>query len=418
MAAILFYYFLSCIIQCVHVFAFKTISNHNEKVQWKYLSLILITSLLTTLTSTLDMNVLNSILSILYIFTLYYLIFRKSLKQTIYYGFVIWITGMMIDIVIMLRNTFLPINISNNIMRIVDTSVMAILMLLISNLSFLKSFLNKMYNKIQKLNFSYFKLVFLIILIIILTHILLKNIINNSLDNEIALLSVFIIIIIYLYINNEYTIFSISKTNKHLIKDNEFYMGIIRDYRILKHNIIHQLTGIKSVANQESEKLIDDLIKEYNKKFQKTSYINKMPLGINGIAYERIYNFNNPKIKLGIDNKIETNIFENLTPRSYNLLCEALGVLIDNALEAASRSKEKIIMIDMTENAFFYNIKIINTFSNELDLDNLGNIAYTTKENGHGIGLFSLLGKKKLKIKTSIINNLFQNEIRVEKKKK
>lgn len=418
MESILFYYFLSCIIQIVHIIAFKIISNHKEKIYWKYTPLVLITSFFTTLVNYINMNLVNSILSIIYIFTLYYLIFRKSLKQTIYYGFVIWITGMILDILLMFKNTLWLTNLSNTIIRTIDTFIMAILIFSIVNLKVLKKSLNKLYEKIQKLNFSYFKLIFIVIIIILLTHILLKNTIQHSLDNEFALFAIVVIALIYLYINNEYTIFSIRQTNKHLIKDNEFYLGIINEYRILKHNIIHQLNGVKSVSNKEATELIDDLIKKYNKKFQTTSNINKMPLGINGVTYEKIYNFNNPKIKLGIENKIETNIFDNLTPRSYNLLCEALGILLDNALEATSKSKEKIVMIDMDETEFVYSVKIINTFSTDLDIEKLGTINYSTKDTGNGIGLFSLFGRKKLKIKTSIINNLFQNEILIEKKQK
>ena len=131
---------------------------------------------------------------------------------------------------------------------------------------------------------------------------------------------------------------------------------------------------------------------------------------------KKIYGFENNELSIGIDNNINSNVYDELTPKSYNLLCEALGILLDNALEATEKTKEKILMIDMKETEESYHIKIINTFQTVLDIDALGTLKYTTKKTGHGIGLFSLIGRKKLKIKTSIINDLFFNEIIIEKK--
>jgi len=61
---------------------------------------------------------------------------------------------------------------------------------------------------------------------------------------------------------------------------------------------------------------------------------------------------------------------------------------------------------------------IINTFAGSLDLERIGSIEYTTKEEGHGLGLFSLFGRKNLSVTTTIKNNLFINNIEIKKRLK
>ena len=60
-------------------------------------------------------------------------------------------------------------------------------------------------------------------------------------------------------------------------------------------------------------------------------------------------------------------------------------------------------------------VTLINSFSGSLDLEVLGKINYTSKKKGHGYGLFTLFEKKKINIKNSIKNNLFQVEFKIPK---
>ena len=76
--------------------------------------------------------------------------------------------------------------------------------------------------------------------------------------------------------------------NRNLLKNNEFYVILINDYRMLKHNLINQLLGIKSLANKKSKLLIDDLIEEYNANFVNTQDIKDAPHGLNGLIDDTI----------------------------------------------------------------------------------------------------------------------------------
>ena len=143
-----------------------------------------------------------------------------------------------------------------------------------------------------------------------------------------------------------------------------------------------------------------------------------MPLGINGLVLDKLYKYNEDNIEISITNKIKSRILKSVGPRSYNLFCEALGVTLDNALESAKESKNKFVYIEFRENKEVIQMKIMNTFHGNIDLDKLGTVNYTSKSNGHGLGLYSLFGRKNLTITTSIKNNLFVNVIEVKKLKR
>lgn len=414
-------FFSTCIAELVCVYCFKIISNQKEKKHWFYLFLIPFFSFIITLEFHYGLETINTISSLLSYFILYFFIFRKNSKEIFFYGMAIYIIALMIDIFTMFR-TSITSKIFSNLdiiyIRAIDTLTMLIILMLILRLKKLNNFLKSLYNKIKNIKFPYLRILLLLNTIFTLGFTILyimlgKNI--NEFQVYLYLLTISVIILVIVYINKEYNNYTLKETNEYLIKTNEFYINIVNDYRILKHNIIHQLNSVKTVSNKKAISLIDDLIKQYNENETDVHNIKKMPVGISGIVYEKIYSFNNKEIKLGIENSIESNIFDNLTPRSYNLLCEALGILMDNALQATVKTKEKILMIEMKESELNYQIKIINTFQDLLDLEKLGTIKYTTKNSGYGIGLFSLIGRRKLKLKTSIINDLFLNEIIIEK---
>ena len=122
-------------------------------------------------------------------------------------------------------------------------------------------------------------------------------------------------------------------------------------------------------------------------------------------------------MKVQIDNNVKGKLLDILGPKNYNLLCEALGITLDNALESASQTKGKIVFLEFSEEEKTVNIKIMNTFKGSIDTEKLGTIEYTSnKLNGHGLGLYSLFNKNTIYITTSIKNNLFRSEIKVNKK--
>ena len=115
---------------------------------------------------------------------------------------------------------------------------------------------------------------------------------------------------------------------------------------------------------------------------------------------------------------IEKELCDILSAKKYNHLCTAIGILFDNALQAVKENKEKAIeisFIEDNENVYFI---LKNSFSNFIDLEELGKNNFTTKFNGHGIGVNYISKLKTLNIKNEIINNMYVSKLIIKKSKK
>jgi len=99
--------------------------------------------------------------------------------------------------------------------------------------------------------------------------------------------------------------------------------------------------------------------------------------------------------ELGININLE--IFINLDDLKINIydFCRIFGILLDNAIEAASECNNKLININIHDmkTQKYQILSIENTYKNKnIDLSNLGKKGYTTKSdtNSHGIGLWQV----------------------------
>ncbi len=418
----IFYSFIVFLSQIVIFYIFNQFSKEPIKMKKILIPIIIIGSLVETFLTTYLSPVYNCIICISYFLIILKIFTTIKFKDIIFYSINIWLLLIFLDIFTMLIYNALQLIfpvLSNYVFvaRPVGTIIMNVAAIIITKQKIIHKFINNTYNYFQKIDSSIVYILLLFTLYYMLGALSISHIRNLKLLIIIFLLAIILTITIIKILLSKYEIITLKTTNQLLIKNNEFYLKLLDDYHILKHNLISQLLGIKSIANNKAKKLIDELIKEYNANFQTTSDLRDVPSGLNGIIYEKVYNFNKKELNILIDNKIASKVLEVITPRSYNLLCEALGVVLDNALEAAYKSKDKVVYLNFREMQENIKVTIINTFSGIIDLEKLGQKNYTTKNIGHGIGLYSIIGRRKIKMKTTIKNNLFINEILIEKKK-
>ena len=367
-------------------------------------------------------KIIAPIFTITYFWILFSKIYSCSKAQVQNYSIIIWIISFLFDILVMLVvNMFNLIQFyeSNvHISKSIGSLTMSILLILVANIPGNIRLLNKLCKKMSKINISGIYIVGLIFLYIFIAISSLRYIENRFIILLFLIIGFSLLVILITFISQQYQIVVLKKTNEIIEENNQINIKIINQYRILKHNLESQLLGVKTVSNKKAKELIDNLILEYNSSFYIKHDINSMPSGINGLIYEKLYSYKDDNINLTINNKIKSKILPAVGARSYNLFCEALGVTLDNALDASKKSKDKIIYLEFRENKDKIIFKIMNTFKGKIDLDKLGTINYTSKASGHGLGLFSLIGRKNLTITTSIKNNLFINSIEVNKEKK
>ena len=361
----------------------------------------------------------GTLITILYFFILFKKLYKCSYTESKNYSVIIWTTSIILDITIMLIMNLL--NVSNNqgdytlLFQIVSSIAMSLIIFSIARYNHYKKIANKLYTKIVTLKINPF-----IILIIILIFLIIELINYTNMSNRINIIitilsSLMICYIIVKLLSLKYQVITLKKTNHILEKNDEVNKKIIGEYRIMKHNLESKLIGVKSVSNQEARVLIDEIIRDYNNSFYIKHDINSMPIGINGLITEKLYKYRKNNINLTIHNTISDSILKIIGPKKYNLLCESLGVVLDNALENAKKSHDKIVCFSFKEKKDFIEIMIQNSFLGSLDLEQFGSINYTTNKNGHGLGIYSLIIKKNIEIKTNIRGTIFTNIIKIKK---
>lgn len=396
------------------------VSNQKLRFKLSSIAMIILISILNNFVVEGAPIYLKTLYNLFVYFSLTKFIYKNSIKYWIFHSLIVWGSGTLLDMGVM---SLFPVFLQTVIAKlgvlgaIITTLSLQILHNLIFRINILCKIIKRIWNKVEEIKNMVWIYLVVILLLVIFSILAFSNL--EIFTNEIKILllvlvGIFVSIYFILYIYTEKTY---NETSKNLLENNSYFVDLDSKNKIFKHNIIHKLDGIKSVSNDEAKKLIDDLVNEYNLNSSVYKDIGILPNGIDGLILKKIYSNKSKKLDFAINNYVKSEIFGVLTPKKYNILCETLGVCLDNAINAALKSKEKILQIVLLENSDNIFIKLINTFKNELEVDQIGNLNYSTQGSERGIGLYSLFIRKDVKIKTSIINNLFENQIIVRKNK-
>ena len=168
----------------------------------------------------------------------------------------------------------------------------------------------------------------------------------------------------------------------------------IREVRHNFGNFVQALSGYVEVKNIKG---IEEMC----------SRVQRETCAANEIRDVNITRICNPALEKLIENKLtlakqkdinvklesKTNL-RNLKIDTYDL-CKIIGILLDNAIEAADKSKDKEINIKIfeTKKVRKKNIYIENSYEGVVDLTKLYSKGYTSKtyeEGNHGLGLWSV----------------------------
>ncbi|MDP4182600.1 MAG: GHKL domain-containing protein [Bacillota bacterium] len=99
-------------------------------------------------------------------------------------------------------------------------------------------------------------------------------------------------------------------------------------------------------------------------------------------------------------------------------LCKILGILLDNALEAAYESAKRYVELSIRKDQEgMVIIEIINSFEGELNIEMIFENGFTTKKNHSGFGLWEvkkiISNTQKCSLKTLVSGNLFTQRLEV-----
>lgn len=384
---------------------YKSLILNKINLSYKHFIICLLMALFISFLRTFGLAWIAIIFSIVFYPIFIYLIFPVSKKKLISYSLVIITFMFLLDTLLFYFSKYFNIN---NILII--GFIKLLITYFASKISFFIKIINNIFNAINKMA-DYLVIGLTSLMALFMAGLVLfLNINNVTWDALLCILLIqvigsFLFVFLFKLKDREQRIFV-----KILKSNNDSYLHVLDESSILKHNMVAKLSSIKTVGDSRVNLVVDEIIRDFNKSVTFHEEIKQIPYGLSGIIYGRLDNYKK-KIKFQVVNNVKKDIFLLINPGKYNVLVEKMMILLDNAIDAALNSKNKILLVEMDIINDNLVIEIVNSFSGDIDLDVLGCKSYSTKGSMRGLGLFSALRDKEVNISVKIINNYFNSKI-------
>lgn len=251
----------------------------------------------------------------------------------------------------------------------------------------------------------------------------------NSLSTKIYLESIllflFFALLIYLILYNRYMVTKEVKKTVELLNAITVYEKRIDEDRIIRHEMLNNLLTLKSFSDKNSDdfdKTLDEFIMSCSNKSVGIKNIYKLPTGLKGMIYYKINSLDNKKYNYNVNISKQVNIkLEKENYKEYISLCKILGIVLDNAIEACEKTKERFLTIDIYNEKGNVVIDIENSYKDKIkDINRLYSKNYSSKGNNRGLGLhvakMLLKNSKYLEMHQEIMNNIFVTRIFIKQK--
>lgn len=399
-------------------FCYAKINNHKMIFNSKNVFIILSATMLNFINLYFNPVILKVICNIfIFCFELKFIFHDDWKKIIINYIFICLILFIIETFItnLLLKIGMLHNNLSANTISYINlllTFLVQVIECIVISIKYLRMYIQKAINYFNGNNTLINMLYLLFITIVILSIFNVENFSNSYSITLIMLLTIIFTFLFIAVIRLKYHEEILKISNKKLIDYNDNYGKFLDDYKIYKHNINHKLSAMKAFGNKKINALIDNLLEEETTFTIKNNELYKIPNGIKGIVTGKLYNKDYNVI---IDNKIKKDPFIKLDAKSFNSISECIGIALDNAIEASEETEDPIILIDLKEDKENIYLKIGNNYCNGIDLDNIGNKYYSTKNRGSGLGLFSIKQNNLVKEQIEIINDFYYIKLQIKK---
>lgn len=188
---------------------------------------------------------------------------------------------------------------------------------------------------------------------------------------------------------------SLSKNLKQINSHNCYLQKLNDDTRAFKHDFGNIVQAIGGYIDKND---MDGLKVYYSQlfgDFEKLNNLCSLNLEVinNSAIYQIVSSKYNKATKLGIDFYIDIFLDLNTFNMKIYEFSRVLGILLDNAIEAASECDEKIIKISITKDSKRCRQLLIveNTYKNKnLDIERIFEKGFSSKVNNTGLGLWEV----------------------------
>ena len=339
------------------------------------------------------------ILNILFIIiSLYFSIFKKDISNSVYYTLsyemIAFISEFLTSVAILIIFNFNSIEYSNLPFSLsISSLINSILIYLISKVNFISKNIRKLNNIIKKNNKEWIYIILVMILMILLMTF------NRYKMNSTIEYYVYIFIILFVVVSFVYVIYNKFQRQAMEDKYNESMEYVLRYEKIINeqgkknHEYNNQLMVIKGYINKPERlsEYLDEVIGEHKTGQNYTvKQLGFLPDGgVKGLLYHKLSKMedNNIKYYLYVDQNLKDKDIESFDLKTYHDLTKLLGVFLDNAIDAALKSEEKEIEVELKDKDDCLLLTISNTYDKNTDINKVGKSGFTTKGVGHGFGL-------------------------------
>jgi len=414
----------------VSMLLFTTILNISTNIRQKVLYVLLLSIISNTINLIIPVPI-NIVLSILVVPLLIITIFKTKLLKALVAEIIPYIFLVIIEL--FLSKPFLNINnitieqfqvipIYKLTFVLLGYSILFVIYLIIRNSNIRLTDLNM----INKKDRTFLLLNFSLGLFVVWLQTYLTNYYNENLPLFVGLIN-FLTILSYFFVS----FYGLTRTSKlqqasENLETLQLYnktLSILHDnIRAFRHdfnNIIQAIGGYITTNDTSGLKQYYYQLQEDCQKTNNLSALN--PASINNPAiYSILASKYHKADSLGI--KVNLEIFLDLNKLNMKIyeFTRILGILLDNAIEATSECKDKIINVYIRND---FNIKrqlliIENTYNNKnVDIERIFEKGYSTKDKNTGLGLWEvrqiLKKNSNLNLFTSNDNKLFKQQLEI-----
>ncbi len=357
------------------------------------------------------------------IYTVYLkLIFQKSIYLSIFYGLIIYMGRMLFKILFVLFNinnysfvcSFHNYNINEFYVNIISTICTLIIIVIF------KKYFVKIVKYIASLKYKFYILICILYFNILIVSIFRLPYLHLNHDklSDIIIISIVTIIILKV-LNQEKKIELVTK----ICEESKVNDELIKHYRTIFHENNNKLIAIKGMLGENPnkiEKYINSILKDKTDKILLTELINFPLIGVRNFINHKLLKMKKlgVEIEIFVSNDLNNINSKQFNEKFYNNLYTILGVLLDNMIDALKNNDEKLASVQfyLVDNIIYG--EFVNTFSNDIDLDKIYNLGFSTKGKNHGYGL-SLIDEiiknnECIDLDTNIIDKYFVQKLKIK----